>query len=211
MTITRVPLRDQIYLEVLARIHRGDLSPGSRVRDTTLAQQLGVSRTPVREALLRLSREGVLDVETGRGFRLRPLARQELRNVGEILASLEPLALHLAPDFTPDRLAALTDLAKQIEQTRGDISRAVDLDAAWHQRLLEDGPNRLLLDLISTLRQVPLRYLHAYLREAGRLSLSTLHHSRILEALGRGDRKAAGDLLERRWRRGIEEMEAWIK
>src|SRR4029450_574097 len=73
MAITRVPLRDQIYHEVLARIHRGDLSPGSRVRDTTLAQQLGVSRTPVREALLRLSREGVLDIETGRGFRLRPL------------------------------------------------------------------------------------------------------------------------------------------
>jgi DNA-binding GntR family transcriptional regulator len=211
MTISRVPLRDQIYLEVIARIHRGDLSPGSRVRDTTLAQQLGVSRTPVREALLRLAREGVLDVETGRGFRLRPLARQELRNVGEILASLEPLALRLAPDFTPDRLGALTDLVRRIEQTRGEIATAVDLDAEWHRRLLEDCPNRLLLDLISTLRQVPLRYLHAYLREAGRLSLSTLHHSRILEALGKGDRNAAGELLERRWRRGIEEMEAWIK
>jgi DNA-binding GntR family transcriptional regulator len=211
MAISRVPLRDQIYHEVLARIHRGDLSPGSRVRDTTLAQQLGVSRTPVREALLRLSREGVLDTETGRGFRLRPLARQELREVGGILASLEPLALRLVPEFPPDKLDALADLAKQVEQTRGDIPRIVELDAAWHRLLLEDCPNRLLLDLIATLRQVPGRYLHAYLREAGRVSLSTLHHTRILEALRREDRQAAGEMLERRWRRGIEEMEAWIE
>jgi len=211
MAISRVPLRDQIYHEVLARIHRGDLSPGSRVRDTTLAQQLGVSRTPVREALLRLSREGVLDTETGRGFRLRPLARQELREVGGILASLEPLALRLVPEFPPDKLDELANLAKQLEQTRGDIPRIVELDGAWHRRLLEDCPNRLLLDLIATLRQVPGRYLHAYLREAGRVSLSTLHHTRILEALRREDRQAAGEMLERRWRRGIEEMEAWIE
>jgi DNA-binding GntR family transcriptional regulator len=210
MAITRVPLRDQIYHEVLARIHRGDLPPGSRVRDTTLAQQLGVSRTPVREALLRLSREGVLDIETGRGFRLRPLARQELREVGGILASLEPLALRLVPEFPPDKLDTLADLAKQLDQTRSDIPRIVELDAAWHRGLLEDCPNRLLLDLIATLRQVPGRYLHAYLREAGRVSLSTLHHTWILEALRREDRQAAGEILERRWRRGIEEMEAWI-
>ena len=138
------------------------------------------------------SREGVLDVETGRGFRLRPLAREELRDVGGILAALEPLALRLVPDFAPEKLAALTELARQLEQTRGDISRIVELDDAWHRKLLEDCPNRLLLDLITTLRQVPRRYLHAYLREAGRLSLSTLHHGRILEALRRGDRSAAG-------------------
>ena len=211
MTIARTPLREQVYHEILARIHRGDVAPGSRVKDTTLAQQLGVSRTPIREALLRLSREGVLDVETGRGFRLRPFAREELRDVGGVLAVLEPMALRLIPEFPAAKLDALADLAKQLEQIRGDVSRVVELDDAWHRRLLDDCPNRLLLDLISTLRQVPGRYLHAYLREAGRLSLSSLHHSRILDALRRGDRGAAAGLLERRWRRGIEEMEAWIK
>jgi DNA-binding GntR family transcriptional regulator len=211
MTIARVPLRDQVYQEVLARIHRGEVAPGARVRDTTLAQQLGVSRTPVREALLRLSREGVLDVVTGRGFRLRHFAREELRDVGGILASLEPLALRLVPEFPPEKLTALEDLARQLEQIRGDIPQIVEADDAWHRRLVEDCPNRLLLDLIATLRQVPRRYLHAYLREAGRLSLSTLHHGRVLEALRRGDRSAAAGLLERRWHRGIEEMEAWIK
>jgi len=210
MPISRLPLREQVHTELLDRIHRGDLAPGSRIQDTTLARQLGVSRTPVREALLRLAREGVLDADAGRGFRLRRFARDELRDVGGILAVLEPLALGLAPDFTAERLAALADLARELERARGDVARIVELDEAWHRSLLADCPNRRLLELIGTLRQVPRRYLHAYLREARRVSLSALHHTRVLDALRRGDRTAAGALLERRWRRGIEEMEAWI-
>lgn len=210
MPISRVPLRAQIHTELLDRIYCGDIPPGSRVQDTTLARQLGVSRTPVREALLRLAREGVLDSDTGRGFRLRPFARAELRDVGGILAVLEPLALGQAPDFSPERLASLADLARQLEQARGDVARIVELDEAWHRSLLADCPNRRLLELIATLRQVPHRYLHAYLREARRVSLSALHHTRVLDALHRGDRSAAAALLERRWHRGIQEMEAWI-
>ncbi len=210
LPITRTPLRDQVYSEIVDRIYRGELAPNARVRDSTLAVQLGVSRTPVREALLRLAREGVLDADAGRGFRLRPFDRTELRDVGGILAALEPLALRLVPDFSPEKLDALAGMARRLEQTRGDIAGIVELDDAWHQLLLEGCPNRRLLGLIATLRQVPRRYLHAYLREAGRLSLSALHHSRILDALKRGDRAAAAGLLERRWRRGIEEMEGWI-
>jgi len=211
MTITRAPLRDQVYAEILQRVHGGDLKPGVRVRDTAIASLLGVSRTPVREALIRLARDGVLDADTGRGFRVRPLDRGELREVGAILAELEPLAFRLSGELPPERLERLAEAAKQLEQTRGDIGRAVELDESFHQILLEGCPNRRLLELIATLRQVPRRYLHAYLREAGRLSLSTLHHTRLLAALGAGDRAAAAGLLERRWRRGIEEMEAWIR
>jgi DNA-binding GntR family transcriptional regulator len=199
-----------VYREVLDLIQRGDISPGARVRDADLAARLEVSRTPVREALIRLAREGVLEAETGRGFRLRPFARSELRDVGGILAALEPLALQLAPDFSPARLDALAEQARRLEQARGDIARIVELDDGWHRSLLEECPNQRLLELIGMLRLVPRRYLHAYLREAGRLSLSTLHHTRILDALRRGDRAAAAALLERRWRRGIEEMEGWV-
>jgi DNA-binding GntR family transcriptional regulator len=211
MPISRVPLGTQVYGEVLELVQRGDLPPGSRVRDTDLAGRLGVSRTPVREALLRLAREGVLDADMARGFRVRPLDRAELRDVGAILAELEPLALRLAGEFSADRLERLAEIARQLEQTRGDIGRAVELDEVWHRLLLEGCPNRRLRELIAMLRQVPQRYVHAYLREAGRVSLSTLHHTRVLGALRTGDREAAARLLERRWRRGIDEMEAWIR
>lgn len=211
LSIHRVPLGEQVYREILQLVHLGELPPGSRVRDTVLAQRLGVSRTPVREALLRLARDGVLDADAGRGFTVRPMNRAELHDAGIILAELEPLALRLSPEPEPDRLERLEDIARQLEQVRGDVSRAVELDEAWHQALLEDCPNHRLLGLIATLRQVPRRYLHAYLREGGRLSLSTLHHSRLLASLRAGDREAAARQLERRWRRGIEEMEAWIR
>jgi DNA-binding GntR family transcriptional regulator len=210
MPISRSPLGDQVYSEVVTLLHSGDLPPGTRVRDLAIAGRLGVSRTPVREALQRLSREGLLDSGPGRGFRVRPLDRAELRDVGAILAELEPLALRLSPDPEPDRVKRLEGLIKQMEQSRGDAARVIELDETWHQTLLDGCPNRRLLDLIAALRRVPRRYLHAYLREAGRLGLSTLHHTRLLAALRTGDRQAAAGLLERRWRRGIEEMEAWI-
>jgi DNA-binding GntR family transcriptional regulator len=210
MPISRTPLGDQVYHELTRLLELGELSPGSRVRDAVLAQRLGVSRTPVREALLRLSREGLLDSGAGRGFRVRPLDRGELREVGALLAELEPLALRLVPEPGPDRLARLDELIRQMEQSRSDAGRVIELDETWHQGLLEECPNRRLLDIIATLRRVPRRYLYAYLLTAGRLGLSTLHHTRVLAALRAGDRAKAAALLERRWRRGIEEMESWV-
>lgn len=204
--IPRTPLRDQVYLDLLQRIQCGVIAPGGRIRDAELAAELGVSRTPVREALIRLAREGALDADVGRGFRVRRLEPEELQEVGAILAVLEPLALDLVPDFSPERLDRLAVIARRLEQTRGDIDACIELDDEWHRTLLEECPNRRLLGLIETLRQTPRRYLRHYLKQAGRLSLSTVHHGRIAGALGRGDRAAARELLERRWRKGLEEI-----
>lgn len=204
--LTRAPLRDQVYDNLLQQVQRGTLPAGTRIRDSDIARQLGVSRTPVREALIRLAREGTLQAEVGRGFRVQALATDELKEVGGILAVLEPLALDLVPDFPPDRLEHLAAVARRLEQTRGDIDAGIELDDEWHRLLLADCPNRRLLDLIETLRQTPRRYFRHYLQQAGRLSLSTVHHVRIAEALRRGDRPAARTLLERRWTRGLEEI-----
>ena len=85
--IARAPLSDEVYRQVLQRIHSGDLAPGSRVRDTDLAATLGVSRTPVREALHRLTRDGALESTVGRGFRVRRLDPAEFRETGTILGA----------------------------------------------------------------------------------------------------------------------------
>jgi DNA-binding GntR family transcriptional regulator len=206
--IARSPLGEQVYLQVLQRIQGGDIPGGSRVRDAAIAAELGVSRTPVREALLRLSREGLLSAEMGRGFRLTSLDRTELRDTGSILAALEPLALEQTPEPDSPRLASLGDVVRQLEQTRGDVARCVELDEEFHRVLLEDCPNRRLLALVATLRRSLRRYLHHYLQRGGRVSLSSLQHSRIAEALRKGDRAAARQLLERKWRRGIDEIES---
>lgn len=208
--ILRTPLRDEVYRQLLDRISRGDLPPGARVRDTQMAAQLGVSRTPVREALLRLAREGVLDADMGRGFSVRALDATEMRETGAVLSSLEGLALELSGDIPADRLAELGEIDRRLGAIRGDPDRCIDLDEQWHRTLLQGCPNQRLLSMISSLWQVPRRYMRAYLRDAGRVSLSTQHHARIIEALRRADRDTAGRRFSHHWQRGIEELGAWM-
>lgn len=211
LPITRTPLGDQVYLQILQRIQQGSVPSGSRLRDAAIAAELGVSRTPVREALLRLSREGLLSAAAGRGFRLAPLDPAEVRENGSILTVLEPYALDQCPETTPQRLERLADIVRRLEQTRGDIAGCIELDDEFHRVLLEDCPNRRLLGLAATLRRSLRRYLHHYLEQGGRVSLSTLQHSRIAEALRKGDRPAARQLLERKWRRGMDEIESALR
>ena len=209
--ITRAPLREDVSREIIQLIHSGELPAGSRVRDTTLAARLGVSRTPVREALLRLSRDGALEAIPGRGFRVRSLDPGEIRDVGTILSNLEPLALRLSPELPRERLERLAALDRRMETTRGDLAASIDLHDDWHRILLEGCPNPRLLQMITTLRQTPRRYLHAYMRQTGGVSLSTGQHAKMLDALGRGDREPAVRHLEQHWRRGTEELEAWAR
>ncbi|MGH7580688.1 MAG: FCD domain-containing protein, partial [Gemmatimonadales bacterium] len=130
----------------------------------------------------------------------------ELREIGSILAVLEPLALYQCPELGAERLARLAEVVRRLEQTRGDIAGCIELDNEFHGVLLADCPNRRLLVLVGTLRRGLRRYLHHYLERGGRVSLSSLQHSRIVDALRKEDRAAARQLLERKWRRGIDEI-----
>jgi DNA-binding GntR family transcriptional regulator len=208
--ISRTPLRDEVYRQLLEQIHRGDLAPGARVRDTQVAGQLGVSRTPVREALLRLTREGVVEADMGRGFRVRSLDEAEMRETGAILSSLECLALAMSGPISSERLARLGEIDRELAATRGNADRCIALDEEWHRTLLQGCPNQRLLAMISDLWQVPRRYMRAYLRDAGRVTLSTQHHARIVEALRRSDLNTASERFSHHWERGIEELGAWI-
>jgi DNA-binding GntR family transcriptional regulator len=208
--ILRQPLGDQVYLQLLHQIESGAVAIGSKLRDNAIATQLRVSRTPVREALVRLAREGLLAAEPGRGFRLNPMSPGELREIGSILAVLEPLALEQSPDPSVDQLGRLGEVVRRLEQTRGDIGACVELDEQFHRVLLEGCPNRRLLHLLETMRRSLRRYLYHYLQRGGRVSLSTLQHTRIAEALRKGDHAGVRQLLERKWRRGMDEIEGTL-
>lgn len=209
--IHRIPLRDEVYRRILEGIQQGESAPGTRLRDTALATSLGVSRTPIREALLRLARDGVLDADIGRGFRIPPLDSREIGDTGQILGALEALALESSPELPAELLDRLVELDRKLEHTRGDASRCADLEDEWHRVLLERCPNRQLLDLIATHRQISRRYLLAYLRDSTPIALSTLPHQKISEALRIGEGPTAVRLLVQHWRRGIEELQAWIR
>ena len=199
-----------MHREILERVAAGSIPPGTRIKDSALAGELGVSRTPVREALLRLVREGVLAADMGRGFSVRPLDAVEMQETGVILARLEGLALELSGDIPTQRLSELGEIDRQLAAIRGNPERCIDLDEQWHRVLLQGCTNERLLSMIRSLWQVPRRYMRAYLRHEGHLSLSTQHHARIIEALRRNDRETAAARFTYHWQRGIEELSAWI-
>ena len=207
--IHRSPLSDQVHRQILDAIHRGDPAPGARLRDTAIATSLGVSRTPVREALIRLAREGVLDSDMGKGFRVPPLDAREIGDAGQIVGALESLALELTPEFPGEQLDRLAEIDRRLEHSRGDATRCVDLEDEWHRTLLERCPNQQLADLIASLRQISRRYLAAYVRDSQRMALSTLPHQKILAALRQDDRNTVLRVFAQQWRRGIEELQAW--
>jgi DNA-binding GntR family transcriptional regulator len=209
--ITRKPLRDHAYQQILQLVHRGDLPPGTRLKDTTLASQLGVSRTPVREALLQLAQEGVLAADMGRGFSVGRLDLVEMRETGAVLAEMEILALRTSADIPDHRLSHLAELDRELSLIRSDVDRIVSLEEAWHHDLVAGCPNQRLRQMIANLWQVPRRYMRAYLRDARRVSLSTQHHARIIEALRRGDRETAEARFRLHWNRGIEELGQWLE
>lgn len=210
MTIRRVPLRDQVYSEVAGRIFRNELTAGSRISDTVLAEELGVSRTPVREALLRMEREGYLEADLHRGFFVRAQTAQEVRDAYPVLWTLESLAVRGSGSAARETLAELDRINRELVES-DDPEHRLELDTEWHRTLLAPCPNRLLLGMIDTLKAALRRYEHAYMQQAGLVPASHGAHGEIRDALAAGDRGRAAALLEEHWRFGMEALLGWLE
>jgi DNA-binding GntR family transcriptional regulator len=208
--ITRVPLRDQVHHAIVDRILRDELKPGARISDTALARELGVSRTPIREALLRLEREGFLEADVGRGFFVKPLSVREVRDAYPVLWTLEVLALRGAAPLTAGRRAELDRINAELEGEQ-DPERRIDLDGAWHRVLLETCGNEYLLGLVDTAKAVIRRYEYAYMQNAGYIPVSTRTHEQIAELVAAGKVEEAVPLLESNWRFTMQSLTEWLR
>src|SRR5262245_17043568 len=125
----------------------GRLHPGERINEVRLASTLGVSRTPLREALSRLAAEGALNSVPRSGFHVLPLTLEELEQIYPIRALLDPAALRLAGIPDPERLKRLATLNAKLAETN-DAAAALALDDEWHLELLAGCPNQVLLGLV---------------------------------------------------------------
>lgn len=200
----RRPLQDDIYESVVDYVTNGALKAGTRVRDTDVATELGVSRTPVREALYRLQRDGLIDHPVGRGFRVRPLSMTEAEATYPILWTLEGLALRLS-----DPLAAAPGKKRELDRLAGAIEaaptavRRVALDNDWHTLLLAQCRNPRLLQLIGDLKTVVRRYEVRYMSDPHLVHHSLADHLAISHAALR-DTNAAATRVEAHWRSALE-------
>ena len=136
--IRRLSLRQQVYSSLLRLLLQGRWAPGERWNDSAIAAELGVSRTPVREAMIQLEAEGLVACDPNRGCYLPALCREEAQEIYPILWSLEQLAVFLSP-------APARDLRKRLEQsttrpaasgTAVDMAAALKQDRAWHSALV---------------------------------------------------------------------------
>jgi DNA-binding GntR family transcriptional regulator len=209
--LPRAPLRTALRVELLAHLEQAAAAPGARLRDTELAAALGVSRTPVREALLDLVRLGHVIADHRRGFRVAPLEPREVRELGQVLGALEALALRLAPAPDAGALRELAALLDALDAARGDAARVLDANEAWHARLIAPCPNGRLREQLGELRLGVRRYVAAYLRDAGRLGLATGGHRRVVASLAAGDATEAARRLEAHLVSGADELAGWLE
>ena len=194
---------------VRAMIVDGRLAAGDRINEVRLAQQLGVSRTPLREALSGLAAEGALSSVPRIGYFVRPLTLDEFEQIYDIRPLLDPEALRLAGVPDEKRIARLEKLNADLARAKG--LRAIEIDDAWHIELIAGCPNRVLIEMIENMIVRTRRYELALMREQKNVDVATQDHDRIVAALRAGDLKAACDALKQNMQSGREPIVAWLK
>ena len=206
MPISRNPLRADVHKELLGLILQGTLTPGQRLRDTELARQLGVSRTPIREALLRLEREGFISAQLHQGFSVKPLSESEIRDVYPLVSLLECSALNGIPSPTPRKLEQLEQLSRAMQDETPDALRRIELDEAWHRTLIAESGNQHLSRILDDLKHILFRYEYTFMQVSQWVTESLGEHRAIAASLEQGRRREAVRLLDAHWDRSMKSI-----
>jgi len=207
MAIERKNLRSQVRDELLARMRSGLVQPGEGINEVQLAAELGVSRTPLREALIALESEGQIESENGKGFRFVPLSKREFEELAPIMAALEGLALELTPpDALPALGARLSALAAEFDQEVVEHALVISKDDEWHAVMLSACTNRRLLALIESVRGAFHRYESMLVPSDVMIERVAAEHAEIARHLVDGDVPGAVAALRLNWINGMQRI-----
>ena len=206
--IAAQPIRSRIRRDLLDRILDGRLAPLQPIRLADAATELGVSVTPLREALIELETEGFLEARPNRGFVVAPFRARELQDLYALIGTLEVTAVRETPP-TSKHLDRLEALNRKLAAASGDGWRAVKLDLEWHRTLIAASPNEILREVVARLKLRSARYAYAYLRQADRISSSVEQHGEIIARLRRGETEDGLRVLQENWRPRI--MLRWLQ
>jgi DNA-binding GntR family transcriptional regulator len=197
---------------VRAAILGGHIGPGERVPQDELAQQLGVSRQPVREALRILESEGLVELRPHRGAIVVDLLPEDIAEIFEIRAMLEGKAAELAaPNLDDGTIAQLRDLASQMEAATGDEARWLRLNRDFHTAIYPASGWPRLCQLIEQQRNVVQPYIRAALAFVGRTGTARDEHRAILAAAEARDGAQLARLTEEHLRTTARELIEFLK
>ena len=194
----RTSLSEQALRVIRQAMIRGEIRPGEIYSAAALASQLGVSNSPVREAMLTLVNEGFMVPVRNRGYQVLESSRRDLEEIHEIRQLLEvpamaKLAEHAAEhDFAPFRALAERNVAAAAE---GDLDGYLETDREFHVGLTERAGNQRLVKLIASLRDHTRLYGLPGLSAQGQLTASAAEHLEILNAIEAGDAARTTELM----------------
>ncbi len=187
------------------RIFKRELEPGSWIDELKLAEEYGISRTPLREALKVLAAEGLVTMKVRRGAYVTEVSEKDLADVYHLLALLESDAAGVvAQQATDAELVELQTLHDALEAAVGERDRFFALNEQFHMRLLELARNRWREQMVADLRKVMKLNRHNSLLKTGRIEESLAEHRAIVEALAQRNTSLAVQRMREHFQSGLE-------
>jgi DNA-binding GntR family transcriptional regulator len=191
-------MTSQLIVRMRNRILAGTYAPGSALRQDTLASEFGTSKIPVREALVQLQSEGLVDIFPNRGFQVRPLTAAELDEVFSLRLQIEPAAVALGAKLATasDHVAARKALDHLNEALATEkFSSSGQLNRTFHLLLIVPSLQPVAAEILGRLHALAQRYVQAHLRPEGRVKRATREHAALLKAWSMGKSKEARALI----------------
>jgi DNA-binding GntR family transcriptional regulator len=187
------------------RIFQRELEPGSWIDELKLAEEYGISRTPLREALKVLAAEGLVTMKVRRGAYVTEVSEKDLADVYHLLSLLESDAAGVVADrATPAQRAELQALHQELESAAGDRDRFFAVNEQFHMRLLEMADNRWREQMVADLRKVMKLNRHNSLLKSGRIEESLAEHRAVMAALLARDANLTRQRMQEHFRNGLE-------
>lgn len=214
-TATTGSLVDSAYRTMRAKILDNAWPPGHRTLEQELALELGMSRTPVREALIRLANEGLVEVIPRHGMRVLPVSVDDMRDIYAVLTALESMAAELAAQRKPTaaQLKPLADASRAMDRAvrSNDMDAWAEADEQFHRHLIELSGNQLLIDAVLNCWDRAHRARMVTLRMRPKPVNSTREHMDVLERIRAGDARGAFEMHRAHRERGSREMVAILE
>ena len=187
-----LPLRDVVFNTLRQAILKGELEPGERLMEIQLAERLGVSRTPIREAIRKLELEGLVLMIPRKGAEVARISEKSLRDVLELRRSLEELAIELAcqrmTEEEIDELERAQEAFREAVDSK-DVMLMAETDEKYHEIIYQGTKNSRLVQILNNLREQMYRYRLEYIKDADKRQILLIEHDNILKAV-RGRRVA---------------------
>jgi len=211
--LKRTFMKDEAYNELRNWIITGKLQPGTQLRDQDLSETLGISRTPIREAILRLENDGLVVTKANRWTIVSPIDLEEAENIYTIVWTLETLALSLAfPHFTSKDISELEQYNENVNKIikTGTQIEKLQADNEFHNKIIELSNNTELPKLLYNLKLRIQRIEIHYFSEEDSMQTTYSEHQRIIEHLKRQELDLALEALRENWKNSLNSIHEYI-